>query len=324
MLFNLRQRLFCLGFAWFWLPILSPISLAPADCNAAFAAEGNTEPMTSFKTWRDLKVTESLSDDGSVNYYSFAMGNGSKAYLCVLDLNSKRYCLRPLVNTPTCPTSSAGTQAKAVAAVNGGFFNLSDGESTSFVTVDGKVICDPTGNKDLITNPKLMPFLDTIFNRSELRIGGGKASNLAIAAHKDLLAKDQKPAYVLGGGPQLVPKLTAKEEAFIRTGPDGKSVDSIGCNKTAARTAIGITNDGHALILCVAGKGQDEFSSGVTLEQLAQLLKNLGCARALNFDGGTSTTMAIADKSSGGGLKMVCGKSPETRVKSILMIVPRH
>ena len=291
----------------------------------AYAApEQNAEPMTAFKTWRDLKVTESLSQDGSVNYYSFPLRNGTKAHLCVLDLKSKTFCVRPQVNTPTCPTSTAGAQKNAVAAVNGGFFNLSNGESTSFVVVDGKQVGDPTKNKDLITNPKLMPFLETIFSRSELRIDGGKGNALTIATHKDLHAKDQKMQFILGGGPQLLPRLTAKDEAFIRTGSDGKQVDSIGCNKTAARTAVGITSDDHFLILCVAGKGQDEFSSGLTLEQLAQLLSNLGCTRALNFDGGTSTTMAIADQSAtDGALKMICGKVPETRVKSVLMIVPR-
>ena len=294
---------------------------------AALAAEEQSaEPMTAFKTWKDLKVSESLSKDGSVNYHAFPLKNGSKAHLCVLDLKSKSYCVRPFVNSPTCPTSAAGARAKAVAAVNGGFFNLSNGESTSFVDIDGKQVCDPTTNKDLITNPKLIPFLETIFNRSELRIGSGKGKlpQLTIAAHKDLRPKDSKIQFVLGGGPQLLPKLTSKEEAFIRTGSDGKQVDSIGCNKTAARTAIGITADDHLLILCVAGKGQDEFSSGINLEQLAQLLGNLGCTRALNFDGGTSTTMAIADKSAANGaMKMVCGKEPETRVKSVLMIVPR-
>ncbi len=286
--------------------------------------EQNAEPMTAFKTWKDLKVTESLSEDGSVNYYSFPLKNGTKAHLCVLNLKSKSYCVRPQVNTPTCPTSAAGAQKGAVAAVNGGFFNLSNGESTSFVVLDGKQVCDPTTNKDLITNPKLMPFLETIFNRSELRIGSGKGNAMTIVRHKELHAKDQKVQFLLGGGPQLLPRLTAKEEAFIRVGSDGKQVDSIGCNKTAARTAIGITADNHFLILCVAGKGQDEFSSGLTLEELAQVLSNLGCTRALNFDGGTSTTMAITDKSAtDGALKVVCGRSPETRVKSVLLIVPR-
>lgn len=287
-----------------------------------FAYEQNLEPMTQFKTWKDLKITESLAADGSVNYYSFPLKGGTKAHLCVLDLKSKTYCIRPVVNTPTCPTSASGANAKAVAAVNGGFFNLSNGESTSYVVIDGKQVCDPTTNKDLVTNPKLMPFLDTIFNRSELRIAD--TSSITIAPHKDLHPKKGEVQYVLGGGPQLLPKLTAKEEAFIRTGSDGKQVDSIGCNRTAARTAIGITSDDHFLILCVAGKGQDEFSSGINLEQLTQLLKNLGCTRALNFDGGTSTTMAIIDKSSSeGAMKMVCGKEPETRVKSVLMVVPR-
>lgn len=312
-----RRRAFNLVCRWVAATALT-VALCPA-----YAEEQNAEPMTPFKTWKDLKVTQSLAADGSVNYYSFPLKNGTKAHLCVLDLKSKTYCVRPAVNSPTCPTSAAGAKAKAIAAVNGGFFNLSNGESTSYVVIDGKQVCDPTTNRDLITNPKLMPFLDTIFNRSELRIGKKGAGAITIAAHKDLHPKNDKLQYVLGGGPQLLPKLTAKDEAFIRTGSDGKQVDSIGCNKTAARTAIGITNDDHFLILCVAGKGQDEFSSGINLEQLAQVLSNLGCTRALNFDGGTSTTMAIADKASAdGALKMVCGKEPETRVKSVLMIVP--
>ncbi len=288
----------------------------------ASAEEKHSEPMSPFKTWRDLKVTQSLSSDGSVNYYCFPLQSGTKAHLCVLDLKSKSYCVRPSVNSPTCPTTTSGAKSGAIAAVNGGFFNLSNGESTSYVVIDGKQICDPSTNKDLVTNPKLMPFLDTIFNRSELRID--KSGVPSVAAHRDLHPKGEKAQYVIGGGPQLLPKLTAKEEAFIRTGSDGKQVDSIGCNKTAARTAIGITSDDHFLILCVAGKGQDEFSSGITLEQLALLLSNLGCKRALNFDGGTSTTMAIADKSSAeGSMKMVCGREPETRVKSTLLVVPR-
>ncbi|MCC7530228.1 MAG: phosphodiester glycosidase family protein [Candidatus Melainabacteria bacterium] len=302
----------------------SVFAAASTSLPAYAAKEQMAEPMTAFKTWKDLRVTESLSDDGSVNYYSFPLKNGTKAHLCILDLKSKKYCVRPHVNNPTCPTSAAGAQKNAVAAVNGGFFNLSDGESTSFAVLDGKQVCDPTANKDLITNPKLMPFLETIFNRSELRIGSGKGNAVTIARHKELPARDKKIQFLLGGGPQLLPKLTSMEEAFIRVGSGGKQIDSIGCNKTAARTAIGITPDDHFLILCVAGKGQDEFSSGLTLEQVAQLLSNLGCTRALNFDGGTSTTMAIVDKSApDGALKMVCGRSPETRVKSVLLIVPR-
>lgn len=321
----------------FNLLISLALGLVSTSDIAADSQNLKAEPMTAFKTWRDLKITEPLTADGAVNYYAFPLKNGSHAHLCVLDLKSKAYCVRPAVNSSTCPTSTTSDQNKAVAAVNGGFFNLSNGESTSYVTLEGKLVCDPTVNKDLVNNPKLAPFLETIFNRSELRIlSGGKGDELAIAAHKDLVPKNRKLQFVIGGGPQLLPRLTSKDEAFIRTGSDGKPVDSIGCNRTAARTAIGITSDDHFLILCVAGKGQDEFSSGITLTELASLLQSLGCKQALNFDGGTSTTMVISPanstKSKDSGVskdsgisqsKMVCGRAPETRVKSVLMIAPR-
>lgn len=281
----------------------------------------NTKALTS---WRDLKLTSQLSTDKSVGYYAFDWKNGLRVHLCVLDLASKKYTLKPAVNSPTNPTSVTAAKAGALMAVNGGFFNLSNGESTSFVSVDGKQMCDPTTNKDLTNNPKLQPFLDTIFNRSELRIMQGKNNSvsLEVSAHKDLTAKETKILHVLQGGPQLLPKLTSKEEAFIRTGLDGKIVDSIGCERTAARTACGVTVDNFALIVCIPGKGQDEFASGITLKELSQLLKELGATKAVNFDGGTSTTMAIADSGAAGTTKMVCGKTPETRVKSVLMIVP--
>lgn len=42
-------------------------------------------------------------------------------------------------------------------------------------------------------------------------------------------------------------------------------------------------------------------------------MKGLGCTEAINLDGGASTTMFA-------GTTTVCGKKPETRVKSILLL----
>ncbi len=85
------------------LLIASALAVVSISLPAYAANEQNGEPMTAFKTWRDLKVTESLTKDGSVNYYSFPLKNGTKAHLCVLDLKSKTYCVRPQVNTPHLP-----------------------------------------------------------------------------------------------------------------------------------------------------------------------------------------------------------------------------
>lgn len=260
-----------------------------------------------------------------VEFAEFPYKN-SKAHLIVVDMKSKDSLVAPVVNSPTKPTSACVKEMRAVAGTNGGFFNTRDGDSTSYVYVDGKKVCDPKTNKLLTGNPRLKPFLDTIYRRSELRFLRDKKNNLQvlIAPHDDPLPKGFKLQHSLQGGPQLLPRITDEAEAFVRKEADGKTVDSIGCRKTAARTAVGLTDDNQMMILSIAGKGQDEFSSGVTLSDLAELFRSLGCTHAINFDGGTSTTMVVAASAAANGqspeYKMVCGRSPETLVKSVLVV----
>ncbi len=203
---------------------------------------------------------------------------------------------------------------------------MSNGDSTSYVVIDGKDQCDPKTNKALITNPELAPYLETIFNRSEFRIlkdNNGKLK-ACIASHKDPVSDGWTLVHSLQAGPKLLPKITDTEEAFVRNTSDGKSFDSIGSNKKAARTAIGITRDNHILFLTVANKKQDEFSSGITLEELAKMLQDLGCNQALNCDGGTSTTMVVAQGDARDEVNYVVHKvisgEPEKQVKSGLII----
>jgi len=278
------------------------------------------------KSWHDLKETAKTSSP-DVRYYEFKTDNGSTAHLIVVNTKSNKVWLRPYVNTPSCPTSNAASMTDAIAAVNGGYFNLSNGQSASYVTVDGKTICDPHTNPALITNQKLLPSMPAILNRTEARFLHDKSGqySIQIARHNAPLPRDSQLLDSLQSGPQLLPDLSEREEAFLRKDVDGKETDSIGAHKTAARTAFGTTADGHAMILCIAGNKQDEFSSGMTLCDVASLLKRLGCIHAMNFDGGTSTTMVVALSDENGTVtrKMVCGRDPETIVKSVLLVEPR-
>ncbi|MBS1998297.1 MAG: phosphodiester glycosidase family protein [Cyanobacteria bacterium SZAS LIN-2] len=230
----------------------------------------------------------------------------------------------------TAPTTRQALEAGALAAVNGGYFNLSDGESASYVVVNGAMVADPTKNKALTGNPKLQPFLKNIFDRSELRVMQDSRGQMhyGVAAHGTALPQDLKLVDALQGGPSLLPELTAEQEAFVRHEPSGETTDSIGVMRTAARTAVGLTDKGQVLVISVAGKKQSEFSAGVDLATLAKLLKNLGATEAINFDGGTSTTMILKTgpaqtkkASADGGFKMLVGRTPETLVKSTLCIV---
>jgi hypothetical protein len=58
------------------------------------------------------------------------------------------------------------------------------------------------------------------------------------------------------------------------------------------RTAVGATADGRLLLVTVDGR-LPGHSVGMTLRELAELFVSLGAVRALNFDGGGSTTMVV-------------------------------
>jgi hypothetical protein len=60
------------------------------------------------------------------------------------------------------------------------------------------------------------------------------------------------------------------------------------------RTAVGVSAD-HQHVWLVVADGRSESSSGVTLVQLAALLRELGSYDGLNLDGGGSSTMVAPD-----------------------------
>lgn len=301
------------------LKIAVALAVVLTLCGAAQAVEDKN--LNNIPKWTDLHPSERMKPLEGLQYFEFKTANGSNAFLLVVDLSKKNWHLKPVVNKPTSTTTATAERVHAAASVNGAFFNLNNGESTSYITVSGQMLCDPHKNKALTENPKLKPFLETIYQRTELRILRNKNGKieLSIAPHFAPVPQGFAVLHSIQAGPRLLPDLTAKEEAFERTEADGKVVDSIGVNKPAARTAVGVTeNRQKVLLLCVASKRQDEFSSGLTLAELASLMKGLGCVEALNLDGGTSTTMSV--KLSDQAVHMVCGREPETLVKSTLSV----
>ena len=97
------------------------------------------------------------------------------------------------------------------------------------------------------------------------------------------------PQTCLGAGPQLLDHgkiaVTARLEGFP---PD----IAIG---HAPRSAIGITDDGQILLVAVDGRDRRR-SIGMTLAELAGLMKELGAKEAMNLDGGGSTTFVVEGK----------------------------
>jgi len=313
---------------------LATLVLAGSAAYTVDAARLNAPKVAPLSTWRELRTPHQIWPYDGAIYYSFAVNGGSRAHLIVVDTRTGRWLIRPALAQPTtAPTAEIALREGASAAVNGGYFNLKDaGMSTSFVTVDGSVVADPNNNKLLVENPKLKSFLPQILNRTEVRFledAGGKRT-IQFAKHNAPVPSGKRIAHALQAGPRLLPTIDSVDEAFVRIDPSGTTTDSINSRKPAARTAFGVTPDGYAMFLTVSGNGQEPESSGITLEQLSSILKNLGCSDAVNLDGGASTTMYARIGTAGMGPdaapagSVVCGKTPETRVKSILMLLPAN
>jgi exopolysaccharide biosynthesis protein len=131
--------------------------------------------------------------------------------------------------------------------------------------------------QDSIVNPKL----DYVIRNTSIVLGeGGKISHS--------LSK-WKIQTAVGGGPVLLQngqiKVTNNEERKFA----GKAIKD-----RHPRTAIGYTKD-HKIIVLVS-EGRTESAAGMTLIQLAQALKDIGCVEAVNLDGGGSSCMLINGK----------------------------
>lgn len=94
-----------------------------------------------------------------------------------------------------------------------------------------------------------------------------------------------KAVSVIGAGPRLVKNnsvyLTTKLEEFGSDVAAGR----------APRTAVGITKEGHLLLLVVDGR--QKHSIGLTLLDTALLMQELGSIQAMNLDGGGSSEMIV-------------------------------
>jgi hypothetical protein len=224
--------------------------------------------------------------------------------------------LSPTVNT----VEEFAQKHQATAIFNAGFFDPANQKSTSYVVVAGQRLADPKDNERLVNNPQLKPYLNLIFNRSEFRrYLCGKIIRYAITLHNESLPADCRLVDAIGAGPRLLSQLTSEKEGFIdRT----KGRDALGSEQPNARTAIGITRDGSIILVMVAQKPSQPNNSGISLIQLAQLMKSLGASEAMNLDGGSSSSLYYNGKAVYGKVDLQ-GNSIKRPVKSVLLVKPK-
>jgi len=122
----------------------------------------------------------------------------------------------------------------------------------------------------------------------------------------------KRASFIVGAGPQLI------KDARIALTTEAEGIAERFASDRHPRTAIAKLKDGRILLATVDGR-QPGVSVGMTLAELASLLREFGAVDGINLDGGGSTTMVINGKL----VNAPSDQTGERPVSDALLIVER-
>lgn len=275
-------------------PVLPPAGadrVVPDEQQPKFAAE----PFTWVQLPLDLPPSIRVFEAGGVN----ADGQMLHALYADIDYSDPSVQVKAAVSDAPIgreTMSSFARKVKGLVTINGGYFEMR-GQGTTYNTVisDGKVLAEnPALSLRAVfgVRAKREP-VDQLFDLKWIAHRNGKPMAFPNPEEKSLeTARVWDVKEAIGGGPALI----VDGEINIRA-----AAESFGKSHVTARhprTAVGsYVKDGrpHLVFFVVDGR-QPNHSMGMSLQELAQTLKEIGCTQALNLDGGGSSTFAVRDQ----------------------------
>ncbi|MEH2298282.1 MAG: phosphodiester glycosidase family protein [Nostoc sp.] len=259
--------------------------------------------------------TVAFSPPKTIRYFERTLSQ-SIAHILLIPANS-RFLVTPALSQKVATVEEFAQKHRAVAILNAGFFDPANQKSTSYIVIQGKLVANPKENERLVNNPNLKPYLSQIFNRTEFRrYLCGQTIRYSIAVHIESPPAGCQLVDAIGAGPRLLPKLTLVKEGFV---DNANKRDALGSNQPNARTAVGITRDGSVVLVMVAQKPSVPANPGVSLPALADLMKTLGADKAMNLDGGSSSSLYYNGKTFYGKVDLE-GNPIKRPVKSVLLV----
>lgn len=165
-------------------------------------------------------------------------------------------------------TSQQATEKGALAAINGTYYNMILGNSVCFYKIGDKLI-DTTSNREL-----------------KMRVNGAIRE---VKGDIEILKWDK----------QIEKAYRKNRGTVLASGPimleNGRISDWSACGKSFIeerhpRSAIYIKADGTVVFITVDGRSEGN-AAGVSIPELAFLIRILGGKEAINLDGGGSTTL---------------------------------
>ena len=180
-------------------------------------------------------------------------------------------------------TSRMASEQGAIAAINGSYFDMKRGNSVCFLKVDRQVVDTTT----------LGEFARRVTGAVSIRKGKMKIISWNRQIEKQYKGKK---GIVLASGPLML--------------KDGRYYDWSLCEKDFIRTkhprsAVALTKDGKILFITVDGRFP-KHAGGVSIPELAHLIRILGGKDAINLDGGGSTTLWLSGAPDNGIVNYPC------------------
>lgn len=193
--------------------------------------------------------------------------------------------------------------------VNGGFFDVQNGKSVSYVTIDNELISDVEKNTALVNNLKNENRLDNVLLRSEFRIlEKNNKLKFDIAFHNDKIPRGYTLKHSLQAGPMLYPEMDLVKEGFVVYKDDVVKFQGVDILKRRERTMLALKGKYLYIILFTKDHKADA-------NEMRDYLENtLKVDKAMALDGGLSTSINYKDVSIGS-----LGKY-QRKVKSFLVI----
>ncbi len=197
-------------------------------------------------------------------------------------------------------TSLIAKSKNALAAINGGFFNMESGEGVTYFEINDTVI-------DRTRNSKL-----------KWGIANNLINGAIVLTHDNNIIL--QPAHSEG-----FYESSAQESAVLITGPlllsnsDALNLPDLNfVNNRHPRTCLCETNES---IFFITIDGRQKEAQGMSLHEVQKFLLKIGCIHAINLDSGGSTTMWVHDK---GVINFPSDKFGERPVSNVLLIMKKN
>ncbi|MFS9313859.1 phosphodiester glycosidase family protein [Streptococcus infantis] len=238
---------------------ISTVATTSTSTNTATASQAAKTATVTDSSYKDDNISINLSE---------TTVNSTQVYIADVTVSSSDYLKTAFAQNAfgtnvTAKTSETAADNNAILAVNGDYYGAN---STGYVIRNGVVYRDTV--REDSSNGDLAIY----------KVGSFKI------IYEDQISADQlvKDGVVnlLAFGPALV------ENGEIAVGTNEEVGQAMASNP---RTAIGIIDENHYII--VVSDGRTSESKGLSLYQMAEVMKSYGVKTAYNLDGGGSSTL---------------------------------